>query len=385
MTDLRKVYVVDSQKVVSSGAQVEPQSPAAETKKAGRSSKPSQRKRNSHKGWKQILIAYLLGPVIQPFMSNGRRRIIWSVMGPGSVAVGVTLLVFRSHFTTLIEAGYYGVLLWLITVSAVVLSFITAWAAAISSVNSKREGRGSKQSFWVRDPRCVSSFGFIVPGLGLMITGHPRRAAWAFWILGPLAVASIVLLNWRWLWECSRVSAAPGISGVALETVFVVAAGVAAMAILSWIIQALEGARLVSSHCSNRLGDTVGIALLVSLVLLLVLFRPVSFAQELHSASVPLQQNGFKLIPLTMNEAAMRLDSATPVYLASAAELNEIMGMKTAAHAKREILEQRAKEYIEFIPGDNGDSERPAKDTIESTREHSELFDGPPGVIDQIP
>jgi hypothetical protein len=296
-----------------------------------------------------VLKAYLLGPVMAAVWSDGRSRIFWSVVGPGSVAIALLLAALWSHFSAWIGGLPGGVAVWLGVVSVTILAMMTAWAKSISAAGFKQpKGTGSR-SRWFRNRLVLAGLGLIVPGLGLMAAERPKRAALAFWLVGPLAIALVVLVHWRWLWEKTRFGENPGVSGFSMEMILTAAAGVAVIAILSWIAQALDGARVASKRRSFAMADTAGTALLVSLVLLMATFHPSTVAVHLHSASVSLHNDGFRFIPLGLCEAASRLDPASPRYQAFAADLNEELGRMEAAAARRTALERRAEEYDAII------------------------------------
>jgi hypothetical protein len=171
---------------------------------------------------------------------------------------------------------------------------------------------------------------------------------------GPLAVAVVVLAHWRLLVEHSRLVVPTGISDVSLEIVLIAAAGIAAVVLLNWIVQALDGARRVSTtRRSHAFADAVSVALLASIALFSTTFRPVSFAKSLGVVSAALHRDGLRVIPLGLAEAAARLDPASPGYLAHAALLNDELGMKDAARAKRDVLKRRMQEYIETVARDS--------------------------------
>jgi hypothetical protein len=325
-------------------------------------------------------MAYVLGPVMAALWSTGKRRIAWWILGPGSVAAGVVLAGLWPGFTTWLESIPNGVVVWLAVVAVVVLSAATAWARAIAAVSVARTVDSQRRSRWHRDPRVVAGFGLIVPGLGLTMAGRPRRAACAFWIAGPMAAAALVLVHRDWLWERGRSAVTAGISGNALEVVFIAAAGVAVAALVAWVVQALDGVRLVSERRSHAAADAASIVLLVSLVLLVATSRPASFARHLHSVSNTLRLDGYRLIPLGMCEAAARLDPVTPAYLADAAELNEAMGMNDAALDKRQVIERRAEEYFDIVRGSAaaGSATSPAVNRSLDTRDHSSVHSAGP-------
>jgi hypothetical protein len=317
-----------------------------------------------------VLAAYIAGPIAAATWSKGRRRVVWAVAGIASLVTGVALAVDASAIGMWLWKWPNGVLYWLIGVPIVILTIATAWTRAIGEAS---HGRAKQYPHWLRRPWAVLTLGMLVPGLGLRVAGHPQRAVWAFWIVGPMAAAWVVLANWRSLWEESRGAVHPGISGASLEIAFVIAAGVAATVMLIWMVQALDGARRVSPARSVGASNLMSVALLLSLLLGVGMFRPIAFARGLHQASIVLQLDGFRVIPLGLCEAAARLDPAEPIYLAHAAELNEALGMEDAAQAKRQIIEQRLNTYLQIARR----AERPSV--------RSSMVDRPLDVEDHLP
>lgn len=301
--------------------------------------------------WRDILLAYLIGPVTLALWLKGRSRWVWSAVGCGSVVAGIAMMAFGSSLTRWLEASPNGVSIWLIAVPAVTLLIAVSWARAIAAVTCGRATMGSRFPAWMRRSGPVAAIGTLVPGLGLQIAGYTKRGAWVFAIVGPIASAVIVLLHWRWLWERSRSAVPPGVSGNALEAAFIAAAGIGVATLLVWIVQALDGARLVSTSRTRARANAASVILLLSLAFFFTTFRPVSFAGSLGTTAAALRHDGLRVIPLGLCEAAMRLDPASPVYIAQAAELNEAMGMADAAQAKRQIIERRARAYLEIVGG----------------------------------
>jgi hypothetical protein len=223
-------------------------------------------------------------------------------------------------------------------VSAVTLSVIAVWARSIAAVRSVR---GSKRS-----PVVFALLGLLVPGLGLHLAGHSKRAAWAFSIVGPLTIALVVLVHWRWLWEVGGAAARPGASGSDLEMALVAAATVLVVTVVSWLVQALDGARCVASDRHHRFSSLMSAVLLVSLGMFAATFRPAPLARNLHATSTELSGEGLRVIPLAMSKVAAKLDPANPFHLAQVAELYDSLGMAEAASLNRGVLEQRMREYL---------------------------------------
>jgi hypothetical protein len=188
----------------------------------------------------------------------------------------------------------------------------------------------------------------------LMLAGRPKRAGWAFLLVGPAVAALVTFSGWHWLWDRSRSSVAPGISGPALEMILVSVVCISAVIAVAWIVQALDGARRVSTYRSHTAASAVSVALVVSLVAFALVYRPATIAQNLYVTSTSLQVNGYRFIPLGLSETAAHLDPARATYLAHAVELCETLGMRGKARAKRQTLVDRANEYTRLARGGRG-------------------------------
>jgi hypothetical protein len=300
--------------------------------------------------WLRLARAYLLGPIALALWPRVQIRAAWSIAGAATVVAAVLLIVGWTPFTAWIDSVRFGLPIWFAVVSIVFLAAATVWSRAVAKAGRDHPILASVSPRWLGHPRTVCALGLLVPGLGLMIAGHPRRAACVLWMLGPLAVAVVVLAHWRWLVERSRSAVPAGISDFSLEIILIAAVGVAALMLLNWIVQALDGARRVSTagH-SHVFADAISIALLASIALFSTTFRPVPFARSLGVVSVALHRDGLRVIPLGLAEAAARLDPASPGYLAHAALLNDELGMTDAARAKRYVIERRMQEYTTLV------------------------------------
>jgi hypothetical protein len=89
----------------------------------------------------------------------------------------------------------------------------------------------------------------------------------------------------------------------------------------------------------------VSAGLLAALVALAVGFRPATVADQLDRVAASLQEEGYRAAPLALSEVASRLDPATPVYLARAADLHAALGRGEAAQARRDRLAERARAW----------------------------------------
>jgi hypothetical protein len=234
------------------------------------------------------------------------------------------------------------VLAWTLLVPLGLLAFVAAWAGAIDAASPRTRPKVPR---WLAHPAGDGALGLLVPGLGLAIAGRGDRAGRAFWIVGPAATAAVVVAHWGWLLERSRVSSAPGLSAAHLEILLLVAIGVLFVAVLAWISQALDGARLASTGRDGSRADASGVALLVALIGLGLGFRPEAAAACLHRAAGPLETQGLRVIPLLLWETAARIDPVRATYVVRAAQLDDAIGRSDAAASKRRALALRAADY----------------------------------------
>jgi hypothetical protein len=306
---------------------------------------------NPRESRKALTLAYLVGPVTISRWLSGRSSLLWSALGFGSVLTGFCLLMLRSRFDAWVETTSFGLLWWFVIVPPLVLLIGFVWARSVTAAGRLNPVAFSRLPKRLRSPAAVAAAGVLVPGLGLTLTGRSRLAGCAFLLVAPLAAAAVVFSRWHWLWDRSRTPVPAGVSGHGLEVVFVATIAVASVSAILWLIQALDGARRVSSSRSLVVADTASLALLASLAVFAVAFRPASLALNLHSTAVTLRSDGYQLIPLGLNEAAVRLDPATPAYLAEAVELYGAVGMWDKAREKSRLLEERAKEYTRLAFG----------------------------------
>ena len=162
------------------------------------------------------------------------------------------------------------------------------------------------------------------------------------------------LLLWQgaWVWQCNSNAGEDSVPGIALEVVFLLAAVFAAAGTLIWIAGSLDGARLQALRLGQRTGlhgDRVALALLVTVVMALVLLRPMRMAADLDRFAAPLQRSGYRLVPLCLELAAMGLDRADPRYPMVCAELFDTLGKHERAATLRNDLRRRWESYAEHL------------------------------------
>jgi hypothetical protein len=255
------------------------------------------------------------------------------------------MLALTSRFHAWVETTSYGLTWWLLIVPTLVLVIGLVWARSVAAAGSLHNMTYSRCPRRLRSPAAIAAAGLLVPGLGMMLVGRPRHAGWSFALAAPVAAAAVVITRWDWLWHRARTPIPAGVSGPTLEIILAATVAVATVAGILWIVQALDGARRVSSSRSLVVADTASVGLLMSLAIFSFAFRPATFAHNLHTTAVTLRLDGYRTIPLALNEAALRLDPASPAYLAEAAELYALLGKTDKSREMRRILEDRAFEY----------------------------------------
>lgn len=348
----QKVYVIKSPKHDNRSA------PEAGTAKSAGGSQSRSAGRNKvvqttltpGERWARMLLSYLVGPLTLISQPRSRFRYYWAGAGLVSVAAVVYLLVSRSTVTTLSELIPNGVFIWIALLSVATVVATVVWARAVSLAVRDYPPLGSVSSDAVRHPVTVGLLGLLLPGLGYALKGYTRRTAVVVLTMGLMILSLAVLLNGRRLWIGDRWQVSSGPSGLMLEIVFVAAATVAGIAALVWLVQALDGGRRFSANRGPfARTDLIGLALLVVLVIFVTTVQPAPLAQSLAAAADGLQNDGFRLIPLSLYEAATRIDPACPAHIASAALLNEQLGMKDAADARYQLLERRMEQYARAV------------------------------------
>ena len=219
---------------------------------------------------------------------------------------------------------------------ALALWLATVWARSIAGARSPVIGRSRGRIFG--HPVVVALLGLLVPGLGLMLARARRQAAFAFWLLGPLAASTLVLAHARNAWPA-------GASRSALELVLAAAGAGVLVSAFAWLVQALEGARRMRPPRALGGADFASLALVVAATLFVVTFRPVAIARQMHTLGAALQADGYRLIPLALCDAAATLDPAAPEYAVDGARLAEQLGFVDLARSRRDAIESQAREW----------------------------------------
>ncbi|MFA4948342.1 MAG: hypothetical protein WC674_07540 [Candidatus Krumholzibacteriia bacterium] len=367
MTTKSKVYVIDPDDTAESGTQkgrvgkrgiertdYSPDSEGPQGARAQGSRARGRRMKGPVEEQGSPLLAflsYLAGPYAILATRRGRESKFWVVLAILTVT-GAAILFARANkiFAAPHGAGI-GFIFWLsVACIAAILGFAT-WARGVFLLG-RHKGRLLKRlPAWVRHPGTAGALGILIPGFGLFVAQHPRRAACALLAACATVIAALVLWQAPALWRLSQAGILVE-HGEMLERIFLVMGAVGAIGALARIAQALDGARLAGAGAEgpeSRHGDWATVALVLAIAALLVTFKPAHVAETLDRFAISLREDGLRVIPLAATQAAMRLDPSRPEYAVQAIELNEALGHPSRALAIRRDLAERWKPYERML------------------------------------
>ncbi len=298
-----------------------------------------------------VTLTYLLGPfsvALNPD-NRGRKGLLFAGLISGMAGLG--MFAGRGFIFNLIGKGWP---LWpLALIGAVVMvTAFSTWARCAMSVVRRQQNPRHKLPSLLRKPWAVGVTGLVAPGLGLLLAGCARRGAVVIWAAWAVVAAVLVLAGSPELWANNQAAGAGSINPVALETIFLLAAGILGVGLIGWIAQALEGARQMMDEPAFRhrmRGDWYAAALLFTLVGMAVVWDPSAMAGHLDGGSVVLREKGFRLIPLKLSQAAHRLDPAPSQYAIQAMELCEELGRTGEATRLRSELDGNLASYLAMV------------------------------------
>jgi len=293
-----------------------------------------------------VLLSYLLGPLAILTTREGRTSRFWVALAAGSVAVTLSLLIGWNFILSRFgEKGFVILPLMLLT-SVSILTGFTVWARAVYLIGRHRALLHRNIPDPLRKPNLIGMLGLLAPGLGLLVTGYYRRAALTLWVIGSFALSLFVLYHAAWLWSWNRGAGSEALQGTTLEHLFIGMGIVGIFGALVWIVQALDGARLAERRFARNAhspGNAAAFALLAALVVFVLMFQPASVAETLDYFAVSARHEGYRILPLHAELAAMRLDPSSPAFAVKAAELYDQLGRHENAQALREELFERWK------------------------------------------
>jgi hypothetical protein len=294
-----------------------------------------------------ILLTYTLGVAAPLLIGKSRGQAFWSGLGVAGLMPWAALLFAAPLIDRALDAGRLPLLPWLAVMGLSALLLTTVWSRAI--VLAGRDDRFAPDALpaMLRHPYSVGFAGLLVPGLGLLITGRPRRAALAFWIASPFVLSLLVLANTGRLGGWNEQGAEVALDGIVLAALVSAVLGA-----LLWIGGALDGFRHAlreSKKTQKRRNDWLVVALFASLVAFFLSLDPGVLAKDLDRLSWSRHEEGYRLVPLYLELAAMRLDPAEPAYVLRAADRYDEVGMGLSALTLRRKLRERWRAHEDFF------------------------------------
>ena len=303
------------------------------------------RRRGVQRSW-PLALAYALGPFALFLIRPGRGNLVWASFGAASIAAWIWIATHRVELMTRVEDGGLSAVSLLAGAGAVLLITFTAWAVALLEAGRSRRFRAPRLRGPLRRLRLIAALGLLLPGLGLLIIGQRRRAAWAIAMVGPPLAAAVLLGHASWLWHLDPSRSAVGMSPHDLEVLFLASALILASGILIWLVQALDAARL-AARASRRASDGGAMAcwLLLAIAVFAITFRPAAVGRELDHFATAMRLEDYRLIPLCLELGAMRFDPSVPEYEIHAADLCDDLGWPAPATELRAGLDARWATY----------------------------------------
>jgi hypothetical protein len=284
-----------------------------------------------------LTLAYFLGP-LGPLASNaGRANRFWLLIGAASAAIGLVALFQGQDMTWRLQHGSgYGVL-WLTLFGISWFGTCLAWSQGMVMAGQEVSGGMNRLPKSVGNPWFIGFLGAMFPGLGLSLSGYPRRAGIAILGYCALGLGALVLLNGRDLWKWNKISHYGGFPIPKLELVYLAAGALAVIGIVGWLVQLLDGIRLSQrkAHAGSEHGDVFAFALLATMAVFAAVFRPSAFAAEFDHLAELGESKGFRITPYMFATMATHLDPSRPDYAMRVADIQEAQGHKAAAKAIR--------------------------------------------------
>ena len=302
-----------------------------------------------------VTLTYLLGPFSVALNPDNRERKGLLFAGLISGMAGLGMFAGRGFILDLIGKGW-PLWPWALIGTAVMVTVFSTWAHAAMLVVRRQEQPRFRLPSFLRKPWAVGVTGLVAPGLGLLLSGCARRGAAVIWLSGAIVAAVMVLAGAPAIWKNNQAAGAGSMNAMVLETIFMLAAGILIAGLIGWIAQALEGARQMMGEPAIRQrmrGDWYAAALMFTLVGTAVVWDPSAMAGHLDGGSVVLRENGFRLIPLKLSQAAHRLDPAPSQYAIQAMELCEELGRSGEAARLRRELDGNLASYLALVHSEN--------------------------------
>lgn len=283
--------------------------------------------------WFALALTFFLGP-LSLLLRMGEER-TWRLAALGCGIIAAAAAWFRPGILEVLLKGPLAVLGFGAVLCVVVLLIFSTWSRAVLLAGRDIYANPHRLPQWIYTPAAIGVVGLMVPGSGLLLAGHMKRAAAALWAPILVGISTLLLMSAPEVWNRHQQLRGDGTFNSALEAFFLVAVAAGMLGLISWVVQALDGLRVAlawrNQKAPARRSDWVAAALLASMLALIITANPSDLARNLDDLVVSSQEAGLRVIPLGLGQAAMRLDSSHPVYAMHVAGLYEDLGQHQAA------------------------------------------------------
>jgi hypothetical protein len=308
-------------------------------------------------------LSYLAGPYAILATRRGRESRFWVVLAILSATVATIIFARANKIFAAPHGAGIGFVIWLSAACLAAVLGFAAWARGVLLLGRHKGWLLRQLPAWLRHPGTAGMLGLLIPGFGLYVAGHPRRAACVLVCICAMVVSVLVISQAPDLWRLGQIGILVG-HGDTLERIFLAMGAIGLLGALVWIVQALDGARLAGASAGEnslepRHGDWAAVALVLAIAAALVTIKPARVAETLDRFAVSMREDGLRVIPLAATEAAMRLDPSRPEYAVQAIELNEALGRPGEAIALKRELAQRWKPYERMLRVEAATAEGP--------------------------
>ena len=299
-----------------------------------------------------LSMAYALGGLAPACLDLGKRRFSWGLLTLMTLGAGVATVWYWPMLRSWIDLGQLPLLPCMVVLGVVTMLGFQSWSRAVWLTGRDVRFVPERLPDFMRHPVAVGVSGLLLPGAGYLIAGHPRRAAAMVWTTGPMALATLAIWQAEWLWAVNRASGVQGLPLNIMELVFVAAVATLLIGGLAWSTSLFDAARLAAFRAGQRASaraDWLGFAVVLAVIAFVATLAPEKMARNMDQVATGMRYDAYRLIPLGMEHAAMRLDPSRPRYVMRAAELHELLNQTEAANELQEQLRTRWQEYAEYL------------------------------------
>ncbi len=336
-----------------------------------------------------LLAAYGLGGAAPLMLRTGARKFMWASFALLSLTSWVALFSHRALVLSLIQSGRMPLVPFFGGFALMHLLGALAWSRALRLAARDERFVPERLPEALRHPVAATAIGFVLPGFALVVAKHAWRAAFALWNAANVILAAIVVANAGMLWSWNKRAGVDALPRTFLEGVFVASAAVLALGALAWVATALDGGRSLAAARRMRSrqhphlrSDAIALGLILSVVAFAATFNPTRMASDLDRFAGALRFSGYRLVPLSLESAAMRLDPGRSEYAIRTAELHLEMGHREAATLIQQGLRARWDAYAQMLLREQATSQPtlraiPIRPSADLAPNNIEL--GPPG------